>query len=417
MNDTEFIEPFRYNSTLLAPASKSYLQRAIALASLCEESCTILNFYPSKDALAARSVAEGLGAVVQNQNDTLIIKKGDLLTDDVLINCQESGLSTRMFSPIAALYNRKTTIVGEGSLLVRPVDMVERALQQFGVKTYSNQGRLPLEIHGPLRPGEAFIDGSESSQLLTGLLIALPSLNGDSILHVENLKSIPYIQMTLDLLALFGVEVRHENFKTFYIRGNQKPSSKAYFVEGDWSGASFHLVGGAISGEVEIHGLNTSSAQADRAIVDALQACGARVTLNRGYIKVKKHHLKAFQFDATHCPDLFPPLAVLAASCSGESEIKGVNRLKHKESNRALSLQTEFAKLNIPIVLDGDIMRIRGAQVHGAVVDSNNDHRIAMACAILACQSHDTIVIKNKSAVNKSYPTFFEDLRRVMRHQ
>lgn len=417
MSDTIVIPPFRYNTSLMAPASKSYLQRAIAIASLCDDTCTIRNFYPSKDALAALSVAEGLGAIIQNRYDTLTIKKGGFSTGDVIINCQESGLSARMFSPIAAIYNRKTTIVGEGSLLSRPMDMVENALRQFGVKTNSNEGRLPLLIHGPLQPGEAFIDGSESSQLLTGLLIALPTLNRDSILCVENLKSIPYVQMTLDLLQEFGVRVHHEDFQMFHIQGNQKPVSRDYFVEGDWSGASFHLVGGAISGQVEVQGLNTSSAQADRAIVGALQACGAQVTFYGDSVKVKKHHLKAFQFDATHCPDLFPPLAVLAASCSGISEIKGVIRLKYKESNRALSLQTEFAKLNIPVEIDGDIMRISGARVQGAMVDSNNDHRIAMACAILACQSSEPIVIENKSAVNKSYPTFFEELHRIMRQQ
>ena len=410
MNSLQEIKPFSYRGQLTIPASKSYLQRAIAIAALCEEPCVIQNFYPSHDALAALTIAESLGASISKEKDQIKIQKGVENFDKVILNCGESGLSTRMFSPIAALFNRKSTIIGHGSLLQRPIDMIEDALNQFGVKTQSNSGRIPLEIYGPMRPSHARIDGSESSQLLTGLLIALPYLKGDSLIYVDNLKSKPYIQMTLDILQDFGVEIVHEHYKRFEIRGSQRPTAKHYFVEGDWSGAALHAVGAAISGEVELKGLNPNSAQADRAILDALALCGAQIDVQQAVIRISKQQLNAFQFDATHCPDLFPPLAVLAAACEGTSEIIGVSRLTHKESNRALTLQSEFAKLNIRVDLDGDIMRIGKSEVCGGAVDSHNDHRIAMACATLATLSSSAVTIHNSQAVNKSYPTFFEDL-------
>lgn len=414
-SNNQLVVPFRYSGSLVAPASKSYLQRAIAIASLSVQACKIQNFYPSKDAEAALSIAASLGAQIQRFEHAVLIQKGKVSHDSVVLNCGESGLSTRMFSPIAALFIRKTIIAGEGSLLKRPINMIEDALNQLGVLTNSNAGFLPLEFHGPLKPGEILIDGSESSQLLTGLLIALPLLNEPSVVRVKNLKSIPYIQMTLDILAHFGIAIDHYNFETFSIPGSQKPNAQEYYIEGDWSGAAFHLVGAAVSGSIRITGLNRHSSQADSAILDALHLCGADVHVSDNEIHVAKNQCKAFSFDATHCPDLFPPLAVLAACCEGQSEIRGVSRLKHKESNRALTIQEEFAKLNISVQLDGDFMRIEKAEVRGATIDSRNDHRIAMAGAILASVSNSAICIENAQAVNKSYPSFFEDLEQVRR--
>ena len=412
-NDSLEVPCFAYSGILTAPASKSYLQRAIAIGSLCNEPCLINNFYPSKDALAALGIAENLGASVQISGDSLTICKGSIFKYQRELHCGESGLSTRMFSPIAALQKGKTSIFGSGSLLNRPITMIENALKQLGVETLSNHGFLPLELQGPLRPGNIVIDGSESSQLLTGLLIALPTLETRSVIHVKNLKSIPYIQMTLDILNHFGISIDHNNFETFWISGNQKPNAQEYHVEGDWSGAAFHLVGAAISGEVTLLGLNPRSSQADRKILEALQKSGAGVLIGENGIQITKKSLQSFDFDATHCPDLFPSLAVLATCCSGESRIKGVSRLEHKESNRACSIRDEFAKLNIKVVLDGDVMQIQQADVIGGLVNSQNDHRIAMAAAILASVSSTPITIENARAVNKSYPTFFDELQNI----
>lgn len=407
------ISPKPFRGEVTAPASKSYLQRAIAIAAFCKEPCVIQNFYPSKDALVALEIVKKLGAITYLSENKLSICKGELKEREILINCGESGLCARMFSPIVATFSRKAKIVGEGSLQTRPVAMIIDALTKLGSFSTSSNGMLPIIISSNIKAGNIEIDGSETSQLLTGLLIALPMLEGDSFIQVYHLKSIPYIQMTLDILNDFGIQIKHSSFTKFDIKGNQTPQATNYYVEGDWSGAAFLLVAAAISGKILVKGLNVNSVQADRAILDVLLTSGANVEVLEDAILVSKNNLKAFKFDATHCPDLFPPLAALAACCEGTSEIKGVSRLKHKESNRALALKEEFSKLNIKIELQDDLMFISKSIIKGGKVSSRNDHRIAMAAAILASVADSDISIENYKAVNKSYPTFFSDLRNL----
>lgn len=408
------IAPFSYRGSLQVPYSKSYLQRAIAIAMLTKNNCTIKGFTPGNDAIAARSIAEELGASTELNVDTLHISHTGKEPTEVSIHCGESGLSTRMFSPIAASLFDRVTVNGEGSILVRPMDMVIDALEKLGCKVKSNKGKLPLEVAGKLQSGNIEIDGSESSQLLTGLLIALAFLPKESSIKVDRLKSIPYVQMTLDILKSFGVTITHTDFKDFHIPAFQSAEVNAhYLVEGDWSGASFHVVGAALSGEISLKGLNRSSAQADRAIVEAVQRSGATTSWKNSVLNISQGAKKAFEFDATHCPDLFPPLAALAAGCEGTSIFKGVSRLASKESNRGLTIQSEMKKMGIEVVLDGDIMRVTGGKVQGATIDSNNDHRIAMMAAILATQTKEAISIINSEAVNKSYPAFFEDISEI----
>ena len=289
--------------------------------------------------------------------------------------------------------------------------MVEDALSQLGKNVKSYKGKLPLELEGVINGNEIQISGEESSQLLTGLLIALPKLKQDSVIRVANLKSVPYVQMTIAILGEFGINIEHENYEHFKIKGNQLPKSTNYHVEGDWSGASFHLVAAAISGQIEVSNLSETSLQADARILEVLKNCGASVLVKPNSISVVKNELNAFHFDATDCPDLFPPLAVLAACCSGKSRLKGVSRLKHKESDRAKTIQAEFKKLGIEINIDDDEMYIVGGPIHGASVDSHNDHRIAMAMAVLSLVSNGDIEVQNFDAVNKSYPNFLEDFR------
>lgn len=403
--------PANYAGELIAPASKSYLQRAIAIASLSKTPCLIQNYYPSNDALAALNIARTLGAAIRIEGDNLAITGNKKSLDAVTIHCGEAGLSARMFAPIAAVLSEEVCITGEGSLLTRPMLMLIDALTKLKVFVHSERGFLPIYTKGKLQPAHIRIDGSESSQVLTGLLIALPLLDSDSIIEVLQLKSIPYIQMTLDILADFNVTVKHDNYKTFWIKGNQRPTAESYQVEGDWSGAAFHLVGAAIGGSIKLNNLNTLSAQADRAILDALKSCGAMVKMEKNSVSVAKNTLNAFEFDATDCPDLFPPLAALAAACNGTSTLFGTERLTHKESNRALSLQTEMAKVGIKIELSDNKMHITGGEINGALVSSQNDHRIAMAMAVLGLIAKAPIEISDAEAVNKSYPTFFEDFK------
>jgi 3-phosphoshikimate 1-carboxyvinyltransferase len=185
-------------------------------------------------------------------------------------------------------------------------------------------------------------------------------------------------------------------------------------VEGDWSSASFLLVAGAIAGDIKLNGVDIDSCQADKNIIQALYDCGADVAIHKREITVKKNKLKAFDFDATHCPDLFPPMVALAAYCDGTTTIKGVNRLLFKESNRAIALRDEFKKMNVEVVLDGDIMTINGSKkINGATVSSHHDHRIAMATAVAALGAKGNTIIQDAEAINKSYPGFYKDLKEI----
>ncbi len=391
-------------------ASKSYLQRALAISALAEGISVLNEVSWCDDSEAARKIIENLGSKISETNRKLSINSKALVFDKLDYNAGEAGLSIRMFSPILALSDKEINFTGEGSLKTRPIDIISNALSQLGVEIKSNKGFLPLKIKGPIQSGNITIDGSLSSQLLTGLLITLPILNGDSIIEVHNLKSIPYIDMTLSIIQDFGVSVENIKNKTFKIKGNQKYKATNYDIEGDWSGGAFFLVYGAIKGKVEVLNLNPNSLQADKAILSALQLAGAKITLKEKSTIVEKEQLNAFNFDATDCPDLFPPLVCLASQCGGISKIKGISRLTHKESDRAKVLQEEFGKIGFDISLKDDNMYVRGGLAKASTINSHNDHRIAMAGGLMNLFCDGEIKIKNKEAVNKSYPNFFKDL-------
>lgn len=235
-------------------------------------------------------------------------------------------------------------------------------------------------------------------------------------ISVDNLRSKPYVNLTLEVLAHFGYDVQHVNFEQFIIHPPaKKPAEKiTYTVEGDWSGASFLLVAGAIAGSATVIGLDVFSSQADRAILEALRLADAGLLFNEREVVVSQSELKAFHFDATDCPDLFPPLVALAVCCEGTTVIDGVGRLAHKESNRGLTLQEEFAKMGIIITLQDDLMLVKGGQhLKGATVQSRHDHRIAMACAVAALRADGAVTIEDAGAVNKSYPAFWQDLKKL----
>jgi 3-phosphoshikimate 1-carboxyvinyltransferase len=404
------VEPSVIRGQLRAPASKSMTQRAIAAALLADGQSIILNPSYCDDSLAAMSIAVGLGARVNPHPGELEIT-GSCVLKEPKLNCGESGLAIRMFSPIAALYPAEIIMSGANSLKKRPMSMIEEALSQLGVKCTSTGGFLPLTIQGPIAGGYAEIDGSVSSQLLTGLLLALPLATNDSEIKVTNLKSKPYIDMTIEILRSFGITVHNHDYNLFTIPGNQKYIPNRYTVESDWSGGAFLLVAGAINGELTVNGLNTESLQSDMAIISALEKAGAKMKISGNQIDISRSELKAFDFDATESPDLFPPLVALAAYCKGVSSIKGVSRLIYKESDRASALKLEFGKMNIGIEIKDDSMFVTGGQPQGAHVESHEDHRIAMAVAIAALGATGTVFIRDSQCVAKSYPGFFDDLR------
>jgi 3-phosphoshikimate 1-carboxyvinyltransferase len=275
---------------------------------------------------------------------------------------------------------------------------------------------LPIKIQGPLKPATITVDGSLSSQFLTGLLMAYAASDATGlVIHVSDLKSKPYIDLTLSVLNTFGWNVKHHNYESFeFLPHAPLAETIEYTVEGDWSGAAFLLVAGAIAGPIKVKGLQLNSTQADKAVMQALQSTNATITYEHDGILIgpnKKNELLAFEFDATDCPDLFPPLVALAAVCNGVSKIKGVSRLAHKESDRGITLQAEFKKLGINITLEGDTMKIYGGtDIQSNTVFSQHDHRIAMACGVAALRANGPVEIVDAESINKSYTDFFEHL-------
>jgi 3-phosphoshikimate 1-carboxyvinyltransferase len=410
------ISPGAISGTVTANPSKSAMQRAVAAALLSNGTSIIRNPGLSNDCLAALDVAGKLGAVIKRNEDNIEITSKGVFPSakNKEINCGESGLGIRMFTPIAALSDQAITINGHGSLTTRPMDFFEQVLPQLDVKCTTREGRLPLNIQGPLKAKDITIDGSLSSQFLTGLLMAYGAVAEDVTITVKDLKSKPYIALTLQLMEQFGVRVKEEEFEKFHFGKRQAYKAGEYTVEGDWSGAAFLLVAAAVAGKAEVHHLNTQSAQSDKAILEALEKAGAGLLPGVFTVVVHKDKLQAFDFDATDCPDLFPPLVALAANCEGTTKIIGVNRLAHKESDRGKTLQEEFGKMGIAIELHGDEMLVHGGTgIKGAVVKSHNDHRIAMACAVAALTADAPVVIEDAEAINKSYPEFYEHLEKI----
>lgn len=404
------------NGTITPPSSKSYAQRAIALALLAEGRTTLRNIEFCKDTRSAISCIEALGAKVSYLDESTIAVDGGLhpVTDTLMVG--ESGLATRLFTPIASLNSTPICIKGEGTLLHRPMMMMIEPLRRLGVKVRDGGGHLPIEVKGPIHGGNIEVDGSFSSQFITGLLLALPLAKEDTTLHVRSAVSTPYIDMTIDTAKRFGVEIMHHegDYSEFYIEGGQKYTPADLAIEGDWSGASTMLVAGAISGRVTVKNLSTLSKQADTAICRALERAGAGIIIEGDSITVTKRRLRSFTFDATNSPDLFPALAALAAAAHGQSTIIGTQRLLHKESDRAETIRQEYEKLGIEVdISEENVMKIRGGEIHPATVFSHNDHRIAMSLAVSALRCKGDVTIENAECVEKSYPTFFEDLESI----
>jgi 3-phosphoshikimate 1-carboxyvinyltransferase len=408
----KYIKPSQISGTVEAPPSKSLMQRAVIAASLADGESRILNPSLCDDALATMNAVQVLGSRVAEDECITVIGGGKPAGDK--IDCRESGTCMRMMTAVAALYSQKTTITGQGSLLSRPIGKIEKPLMRLGVECKTNNGLAPVEVKGPMHGGKIDVDGSESSQFVSGLLMALPLCNEDSELEVLNLKSKPYVAMTESVMSDFGVEIKADDkMEHFSIKGRQRYKSTEYRVNGDWSAAAFMLVAGAIAGSVKVTGVSNGN-QADEAVKKALADAGAGMEESENSITAEQSELHAFEFDASHCPDLFPPLAVLACSCKGTSRIHGVERLRYKESDRAQALVQELGKVGADIKISGNSMLVQGKKLSGGRVDSRNDHRIAMAAAVAALNSEKGIEIENEECVSKSYPGFFRDLEGII---
>lgn len=409
----KYVSSGRLKGIVAPPCSKSYAQRALAVALLASGKSVLRNMDFCNDTLSALNCIKMLGAEAERTDEHTIVVEGGLKPRGNLLSVGESGLSARLFTPIAALCGEPIVISGEGTLLYRPMDMMIQPLRALGVDVRDGGGRLPIEVCGPMKGGQIDVDGSVSSQFITGLLLSLPLAEQDTVINVNAAVSKPYLDMTIDTAERFGVAIEHNDYEQFYIAGGQSYEATEYDVEGDWSAAAMLLVAGAVAGEVAVKNISTLSKQADVAICDALVRAGAELTSESDMVSAAHRELHGFEFDATNCPDLFPALATLAAAAEGESRIKGTHRLEHKESNRAEAIRTEFGKLGIEVDLsEEDIMIIRGGAIRGGVeVDSHGDHRMAMTLAVAGLLSDGGVTIHGAESVAKSYPDFFETLQ------
>lgn len=402
--------PGQVQGCVRAPASKSHQQRLLLAAALSVETTHLSGLGPCADAVACLRVVQALGTACEGVGDTLSLRGGVRAPKDIL-ECGESGFCLRASAALAARFGQPITLNGTGSLAQRPMDMVLAPLHQLGVRCGSLSGHAPLVVKGPLRSGRVGVDGSTSSQALSGLLLALPTAEGDSLLEVKGLNSGAYVQMTLGVMKAFGVQAEASpDLGCLWVPGGQSYRAGTFTVQGDWSGAAFLLVAGAMAGEIRVEGLRPNSLQPDRAILDALTSAGAAPGWRGGGIQVAESTLKGFDFDATNCPDLFPPLALLACHAAGRSRIWGAHRLRHKESDRALTLCSELGALGARISLRGDCLEVFGSRLNGGQAVAHGDHRIAMACALAALRARKGVELFGAGCVGKSYPGFFGDL-------
>ncbi|MBM2814573.1 MAG: aroA [Ignavibacteria bacterium] len=409
------INPGSFKCETKAPSSKSMSIRAIAAACLSRLGLLIYDYSDCLDGRAALNCAKTLGLNFTISGRELRVKGGiKRKKRPVVLDCGESALTVNLFSFISALHNEKTIVTGNSTLNKRNFSELESALTQLGYTCKSNNGYLPFEISGKICNHQITIDGSTGSQVLSGLLMSMPLYDEDTRINVNNLKSKPYITMTLHVLSKLGIAVENNNFEVFNIKKKQQFRRSIIRIDGDWSGASFLMVAAAIAGKLEIKGLDIDSELADWDIINNLANTKALVIIQGPYIFVEKMSLNPIFCNLSDNPDLFPPLAVLACYCERTSVLIGVSRLVNKESNRAQALSTELTKLgaNIKIDTENDCMIITGGKLHGGTVNSWNDHRIAMALGIAALGCDSPVKIINSECVSKSYPGFWKVLKK-----
>lgn len=478
-------EPLHCDVALNMPASKSFAQRAIIAAALADGESRLEGYSPCGDNEAAIEVAKALGAEVRVEaagvrsdlsdsstdtatGTTLTIKgAGSSVNMPDKLNVGESGLLTRLMIPIVAALGKGQPIEidGIGTLPARPLKGASEIMAGFGTVLRplnpAPEVHVPLTVQGPLLPGKTSISGKGGSQLISGLLMALPLLPGDSTLHIHDPKSIPYMFITADVLRRFGIRIGSEmeggeDFLetqdwslctgiTFKIKGGQKYSPAAFDIEGDWSAAANFLVAGALFGDVRLTGLDTTSLQADISIMDILMEAGASLSQldeepqaedepaeeavapqgHRGLITAQKAPLRAFDTDLNNCPDLFPIVAILAAFCHGRSNIQGFKRLASKESDRGAAILNMLTQMGVEASAAGDILSIIGESVESRLLNghllkggeytSSHDHRMAMAQTVASWCADSPIQIDDTTCIAKSFPAFLDAYRLIER--
>ncbi len=416
------IKPTTLKGSIKMPPSKSLSHRAIICAGLADGMSVIDNVILSEDIKATLRGIKCFGSEVTYAEDKAdadvvsIAIKGNprpRAVEDVLY-CGESGSTLRFFLPFACLGDQGLTFTGGGELIKRPLDLYYDIFDDHGIGYTNTMGGLPLEVkEGTLKAGTFKIRGDISSQFITGLMFVLPLLDGDSVIEMATpLQSRAYVALTLEVLEKFGIDIKYEGFKRFYIKGRQRYGNTNYSVEGDYSQAAFWIVAGILGGTVvECKGMDAASLQGDKAIMDIVRKMGGALEV-RGDI-IKNSHgtaTRGIVVDVSQCPDLVPIIAVLGAVSVGTTKIINGERLRIKECDRLRAISTELNRLGADITELGDGLIIKGKErLQGGKVSSWNDHRIAMALGIASIKCQDPVTIVGSDAVKKSYPHFWED--------
>ena len=405
MNGYVGIDPFVCGGAINAPPSKSAAHRELIAACLAGGG-KVTNIGDSVDVLTTLNALKEMGASITLQKD--MVQFGEFYAvDDCIIDCKESGSTLRFLLPLCCVFGIKAEFIGSPRLIKeRPSQALIDVLNERGA--YISDMRVNNRIMG----GKYVVDGSVSSQFVTGLLFALSACKEDSTLTVLGKKvSGSYVDMTLKTLSSHGIEVKSiEN--GFAIKGGQKFLPKDVVVEGDWSSAAFPLCFAAISGEVEIFGLDPSSTQGDKKILDVLRLFGADVEVGKS-VKVRKNRLRGVEISLEDIPDLAQIIAVVAAYAEGESRLCDLSRLAFKESDRFQEILSALTTAGIQCSKEGDDIIVKGGRPHGGRFDCAPDHRSVMSAAVLAACASSPSEIAHYDAVSKSYPSFFEDMIKI----
>lgn len=397
--------------TLEVVPSKSITHRALIAAALAEGKSLIRRPLESEDTEATIDMLRALGIVINKTPEGIEVDSKGIQKPSRILFANESGSSLRFLVPVALLSEGEITFDGKSGLKKRPISEYLKVFDQMGVKYQQFDENLPLKISGKMVPGEYKILGNISSQFVTGLLYALPLLNGDSKLLLETpLESKDYVDMTISIQHQFGVEIE-EIENGYFIRGNQKYCKKTFDVSGDFSQAAFHIIAGILGANLRLSKLEKNTHQADEKVLEIVKMMGATINYDNGSIKPIPSNTYGRTIDLSQCPDIGPIMAVLCALSDGTSHIINASRLRIKESDRITAIATELNKMGAKISETKDGMIIEGVKNLKSNMNlySWNDHRIVMALAIAALKTDGPIRIIGAEAINKSYPTFFED--------
>lgn len=408
------VERSEIRGMMTAPPSKSYTIRGLMCAALARGESRIRHPLWADDTEAAARVLEGIGVSVAREKEHWRVNGGDFKSPVADLYCGDSAATLRFMTAICSLVPGRCRLTAAASLARRPVGPLVTALQQLGVNCSSNNGLAPVVVNGGrLKGGEAELPGDVSSQFVSALLLVSPlAEEGIRIRLTTPLESKPYVSMTLDCMAKFGVKAESSALMDNFYISKQAYQPASYEVEGDWSSAACFLALGAVSGEVEVDNLSPQSLQSDKIMLRLLRQMGAEVEVSPRVIRVRRAKLKALRADFSDCIDLLPTMAVLAAVAGGTSEFEGISRARMKESNRVAVVREGLEKMGVKVAEEKNRLRITGSKLKSAVIDSHDDHRIAMAFSVLGTLAGNT-VINGAECVNKTFPEFWAILRNI----